>query len=233
MSANTLDQIDVERKGKSPRSKTPNVPGSELIDSVLLKLQAYQNKKELASLCVGITSPDRGVGVSTIASKLALQAAEHGMGNVLLVDANFVRPCIHKIFRGKKGPGILEHLGKSTDLKECVQATHDPDLQILSWGVDDSDSGVVSPLALQPFFDDLRSRYQLIVFDLPAIDGTGYGLFFASQTDGVIMVVDGNVSRAAHARQLTQLLSENWVEVIGVVLNRYTPSLPQWLRRWF
>lgn len=207
--------------------------GSELIDSVLIKLQTFQSRKELESLCIGLTSSDSGAGVSTIASRLAVQAAGNVMGRVLLVDANMNRPVLDQIFGLAEGPGLIDHLCYGVEIDHCIQKVNDTSLDVLPWGSRLGGSSALSPLSLQPFFDDLKSRYQMVIVDLPTIEGTGYGLFFANQTDGVIVVVNGNTTRASHAKQLSLLLSENWVEVIGAILNRQVPVLPNWLRKWF
>jgi len=199
----------------------------------LLKLQNFQSKKDLGTLCIGIASCDDNVGVTTIAIRLATQAAESGFGNVLLVDGNSEKPTIHRAFRLKRSPGMVDHICDGVDLSDCIQETGIPELQILSWGSKDSAASSVSPLTLKPLFNDLRSRYQWVILDLPTIDGSGYGLFFANHTDGVVLVVDAVQSRAHNSKKLLRLLEENSIEVIGAILNRFTPTLPKWLRRWF
>ena len=204
-----------------------------IVDSVLLKLQNYQSDKDLRSLCIGIASCDDKVGVTTIAIRLATQFAESGFGNVLLVDGNSERPMIHQAFRSRQSPGMVDHLCDGIDLSECIQQTDIPQLQILPWGSNGYSASSISPLNLKPLFDELRSRYQWVILDLPTMDGSGYGLFFANHTDGVILVVDAVQSRAHNSKKLLRLLEEDSIEVIGAILNRYTPTLPKWLRRWF
>ncbi len=182
-----------------PRADFRSSHGAELIDSVLIKLQSFQRRKEIDSLCVGFTSSDPGAGVSTIASRLAIQAAGNVMGRILLVDANMNRPIMHKIFSVKQGPGILDYLTDGVELENCIQKYKETSLDILPWGTRIGGSPALSPLSLQPFFEELKTRYQLIIVDLPTIEGTGYGLFFANQTDGVVLVIDGNNSRASNA----------------------------------
>ncbi|MFY7877812.1 MAG: hypothetical protein ACOVQM_20315 [Pirellula sp.] len=105
-----------------------------LIDSVLMKLQSFQNERELGSLCVGIASCDSGCGATTIAARLAAQAAMNGMGNVLLVDANYNRPAVHRRFRVKRGPGLLDSLVKGLDVPECIQPTDHAELNLMTLG---------------------------------------------------------------------------------------------------
>lgn len=204
-----------------------------LIDSVLMKLQSFQNDRDLGSLCVGIASCDSGCGATTIAARLAAQAALNGMGNVLLVDANYNRPAVHRRFRVKRGPGLLDSLVKGLDVPECIQPTDHADLNLMTLGSKELSTQSVSPIALRPFFDDLRSRYQLVILDLPVIVQAGIGLFFASQTDGTIVVLDGKTTKTRQAKAVVDLMKENQVPVVGAILNKHTVVLPRWLARWF
>ncbi len=204
-----------------------------LIDSVLMKLQSFQNDRDLGSLCVGIASCDSGCGATTIAARLAAQAAMNGMGNVLLVDANYSRPAVHRRFRVKRGPGLLDSLVKGLDVPECIQPTDHTELNLMTLGSKELSTQSVSPIALRPFFDDLRSRYQLVIVDLPVIAQAGFGLFFASQADGTILVLDGKTTKTRQAKAVVELMKENQVPVVGAILNKHTVVLPRWLARWF
>lgn len=204
-----------------------------LIDSVLMKLQSFQNDRDLGSLCVGIASCDSGCGATTIAASLAAQAALNGMGNVLLVDANYSRPAVHRRFRVPRGPGLLDNLVKGVEIPECIQPTDNADLNLMTLGSKELSTQAVSPIALRPFFDDLRSRYQLIFVDLPVIAQVGFGLFFASQTDGTILVLDGKNTKTRQAKAVVELMKENQVPIVGAILNKHAAVLPRWLARWF
>lgn len=59
---------------------------------------------------VGLTSAKRGEGVTTVACRLALYAADcHGL-HVLLIDGNHASPKLHSVFRIKERPGLLDLL---------------------------------------------------------------------------------------------------------------------------
>ncbi len=55
------------------------------------------------------TSSHKGEGKSTVLSNFAVTLAEAGR-RILIMDTDFRRPGIAKIFGVSKEPGILEHL---------------------------------------------------------------------------------------------------------------------------
>lgn len=204
-----------------------------LFDPVLLKLEVYQQEQQLGTLCVGVTSSDRKVGVSTVATNLAIQAAESGLGDVLLVDANGERPAAHKTFGLKNGCGLTDHLFAGTGLDDCLQTTADGSLDVLPWGSTQLQSLSISPFLLKSLFNDLRSRYQYIFVDLPIIDQASHAISFAAQVDGVVVVTAANLSMTRSNQRMIEMFRENSIDVIGAVMNRYSSALPKILQRYF
>jgi protein-tyrosine kinase len=221
-----------ERRGLSVKAQRMS-PATGYIDSILLKLGALQSEKKLGSMCIGLTSSDRRVGVSTIGHCLAMNAAANGAGGVLLVDVNGEHPNLHQMARIRRGPGLVDHLVRGEPLENCIVKIGEPDASLLMWGSSRIPASAISPLKLDGFFSDLRTRYQMIILDLPAIDDVGYGIFFAAQADGVIMVLDGSTSRSRSVLRSMDCLKEHGVEIIGSIMNRYKSPLPGWLKRWF
>ena len=59
---------------------------------------------------IGLTSCSPREGVSTVAANLAITAAAMFDRPVLLVDANFLRPALRRMFRLRQGPGLADVL---------------------------------------------------------------------------------------------------------------------------
>jgi Mrp family chromosome partitioning ATPase len=68
---------------------------------------------------VGFTSADRREGVTSVACNLALYAASCQEMRVLLVDANFLNPSLHRIFGLKQSPGLVE-LAHEHLIEDCI-----------------------------------------------------------------------------------------------------------------
>lgn len=208
---------------------------SGMIDSVLHKLSGTQNERALGCLSVGVVGGRKKVGVSTVAHRLAMQAANNGEGNVLIVDTHSANPIQHKLSGVAEGPGMVDHFARGIELEKCIQESPIPHLDILAWGTKTPPGFTVPPLELKELFADLRSSYQYIFIDLPWMDErTGSAaLPYALMADGVVIVLDGAASKESPTKQLVAYLNEHGINVLGAIMNRFAPTLPRWLRRWF
>jgi Mrp family chromosome partitioning ATPase len=229
-----------------PKVKAPLVSkDAALIDALILKLQNYQNEKELGSLAVGISSSRNATGVSTLAVHCAQRAAYLGLGNVLLIDGNLGRPSLHRwIARsessavGKTRASVKNNLGLAdavidpSVLDSAIYKTADLDLDVLAAGSSGHRDIAFSPANLQPIFQELRTRYQTIFVDIPSFDDVGNSFFLANQMDGIVLVVDSKKTKSRDSKKLIGLLQENSIEVLGAVLNRYQSPLPKFISRW-
>ena len=84
---------------------------SAKIDALLWRLKARLESRSEGAHVVGITSCCPGSGVTTTIANLAIRAADHHLGPVLLIDANSLRPRQHRQFRlnPKTGLGTWRH----------------------------------------------------------------------------------------------------------------------------
>ena len=208
---------------------------SGMIDSVLHKLSSFQSDRHLGCLNIAVVSNQRRVGVSTVAHRLAMQAALNGEGNILIVDANSAHAAQHKLCGVAASPGLAEFLSGDNVLEKCIQESVVPHLDVLVWGEKTPANFAVTPAAIKELFADLRSRYQYVFIDLPWMDeqsGTA-SLAYAMMSDAAVIVLEGTSSRETPTRELVEMLDEHGVKILGAVMNRFAPSLPRWLRRWF
>ena len=82
---------------------------------------------------IGLTSSNRREGVSTVACNLALYAASCHDLRVLIVDANFLHPSLHRMFEVKQTPGLSDLLHENAIMSDCI---HDMSTRPLkSWPV--------------------------------------------------------------------------------------------------
>src|SRR5262249_33769489 len=78
-----------------------------------------------------VLSGQPGSGSTTVVCNLA-QALASAEQRVLVVDANFRRPGVHRTFGLPEGPGLADVLSGAKSLSECVQKTDEPRLSILT-----------------------------------------------------------------------------------------------------
>lgn len=203
------------------------------IDSILMKISSYQSDNKIGSLCLGVTSCDRNAGVSTLAHNLANNAGSVGLNGVLVLDANHVEPIQHQLFKINRGPGIVDHLVRGEAIENCLHSFNNGQISLMMWGSNRVPLSAVSPLKLDGFFSELRTRYQMIVIDMPVIRDSDYGTLLAAHTDGILLVLDGNRTKQRAVKRCVASLKQNNATIIGTVMNRFQSPVPKWLKSWF
>src|SRR5438552_3819037 len=81
---------------------------------------------------LGLTGCAGGEGVSTVAARLAAEAAVTRREPVLLVDANLTHPTAHQLLEVQPGPGLAEVLGGTAELPDVVQPSPVARLSVLA-----------------------------------------------------------------------------------------------------
>jgi Mrp family chromosome partitioning ATPase len=183
---------------------------------------------------VGVTSCRSGEGVSTIALHMALAASAARTGKVLLVDANLARPRVHECFAASREPGLAEMIGGVQGPEASIQTTQTSDLSIVAAGISVSSGSPpagISEKFLAQALATWKSHFDLIVVDMPAASDAGLHLPLAGLVDGVVLVVEHERIRWEVARRVTWHLGQAGGHVLGVVLNKRTQHIPEWLYR--
>lgn len=214
-------------------SKQPLSAATGYIDSILLKVSGFQTDNKIGSLCLGVTSCDRKAGVSTLAHNLAINAGSVGLNGVLVLDANYVEPTQHQLFRLNRGPGMVDHLVRGEPIDHCLNSFNNGQISVMMWGSNRVPLSAISPLKLDGFFSELRTRYQMIVVDMPVIREPDYGTLLASHVDGVLIVLDGNRTKQRAVKRCVSTLEQHNATIIGTIMNKYQSPIPRWLKSWF
>jgi capsular exopolysaccharide synthesis family protein len=180
---------------------------------------------------VGVTSCRSGEGVSTIAVHIALAASAGRAGKVLLVDANLARPRVHTYFAANCEPGLAEAIGGTNGAEVNVQSTQTARLWMVAAGNPGALKANLSREPLAQAFATWKSTFDLIVVDMPPANDAGLHLPLAGLVDGVVLVVEHERVRWEVARRVTWQIGQAGGRVLGVVLNKRTQHIPDWLYR--
>ncbi len=183
------------------------------------RLAAQSDGKPLSTLLVASIAP--GGGASTVASNLANGMALNDM-RVLLVDANFYRPGVKGLYKNVPAAGFSDVLSNPAALDSAIVPCLElPRLHLLGAGSRPT-TGATEMLESKAFRDvlnQLKTRYDLIIFDGAPLSLVADSVSLASKVDGVVAVVRaGVVSRGTVARVREQLRQVR-ANLLGVVLN--------------
>ena len=179
---------------------------------------------------IGVSSCRQRSGVTTVSTNLALAIAQKGDTEVLLVDANLENPDITRNYALANKPGLSDIL-MDRDLKSMLTENHfGSGLHLLPAGRSVRKTSMqASSFAnwLEAATPEHACKY--IIIDLPVVRGFGLAANLAGLCDAVVLVVDSPRSRWQRTKRALQELAMVNTSVLGIVLNRRSYPIPNWL----
>jgi Mrp family chromosome partitioning ATPase len=180
------------------------------------------------SPALGVTSALSGEGRTTVATGISAVMAMDLDVPVVLVEVDLAHPGLHRALGIAPEPGISEYLRGECEVATAVRQISDR-LFVLPAG---NARGDAARLIRQLTTADLRARLNtsgaVLVFDLPPILDSSYGLLACSMAESLIFVVRSGQTTNDQVKSALVRLDESVVR--GLVLNGAEPFLPRWLR---
>lgn len=206
----------------SARSATVAAPSDHYIS---LAQQLRVNCHSAPPMAVGITSCQRGEGVSTVAINLALAGLRVVGQPALLVDTNRRWTGGERFLHMPGACGLSDLLHDRALFGDCLHRTRVPGLSVMPAGnwAHATTTGLASD-RLPPLLDQLRSEFELVVFDLPPVDELRGSASLTSAIDGVVLVVEANRTRRADVERANRQLAAWQSRLLGVVINKQRGS---------
>jgi Mrp family chromosome partitioning ATPase len=185
---------------------------------------------EAAVRTLGLSSCRPGEGVTTLATHLAVAAAAHDRGPVLLVDCNWADPAAAGLLGVEAAPGLAECLRAEEDWSAAIRPAAANNLWVLPGGqAHGSLAAVYQSAALAPLVKELAAGFPLVVFDMPAATQASCIAHLAGLLDGVLLVVAAGRVRPEAAQRVKELFLGANARLLGAVLNRQHDGAPDWV----
>lgn len=188
-----------------------------------------------------VTSAGPCEGKTTILTNLGLSVAQKGVKTVL-VSSDLRRPVLAKTFGIKREPGLNEVITGTTSLEDALRNVSDimlGDMQLddimKAPGMENvwilpsghlplNPAELLESKELPKLIEDLKKRFDVILFDSPPILPITDASLLAPKVDSVVVCYEiGRTARAALLRAKIQLESTG-AKISGVVLNHITPQ---------
>jgi len=176
-----------------------------------------------------ITSPGPAEGKTTVVQNLGIALAETGR-RVLLVDADFRRPHLHREFSLPNEWGLIDLLLEDQPLSEYPPErlgsfTGLPGLSILPNRVTQNNvsKALYSP-RLRTILETLTKRYDMVLVDAPPLLSVADARIIAPLTDALILVLRAGVTNRESAMEAYQRIQEDGLTLLGTVLTDYNLS---------
>ena len=160
-----------------------------------------------------------GSGATSVVSNLALAMAAADK-KVLVIDANFRRPALHRAFGVQESPGVADVLTGAKPLESAVQKSSTPNVDVLAVG--SRELRVVERLAATGKVDLLvkaKAAYDVIILDVAPAVVAGDGIALANRVDCSMLVVRAMADKRGMVARIRNELSEARAEFLGVVVN--------------
>lgn len=187
------------------------------------------------------TSAGPGEGKTITIANYALAAAQAGL-KTILIESDLRQPVLHSIFGIQKENGFTDIIAGKINWKISLKNTTDflmgklsmdkilqtsgiENFKVLTSGLHTANPiDIISSENLKVFIKELKTEFDLILFDAPPLLLFADGIILARNVDGVVIVYRvGSTTKSALNRAKTQLNNIK-ANVIGVVLNGLKPS---------
>ncbi|MGO4109160.1 CpsD/CapB family tyrosine-protein kinase [Paenibacillus sp. YAF4_2] len=167
-----------------------------------------------------VTSAQPGEGKSTVISNLAVAYALEGK-RVLLIDADLRKPIVHRIFSQTNRVGLTNLLTGMSTLQEVVRDSGVENLSLITSGATPPNPAeLLGSTRMKVLIEELRGRYDLILFDTPPVLAVTDSLIISSFCDGVLLVIHAGKVKKAYVRKAKEKLDFVQSRIIGAVFNQ-------------
>lgn len=194
----------------------PNSPAAEAYRTVRTNL--LYSLVDLPLQVVVMTSPGPREGKSTTCANLGVTLAQADK-KTLLLDCDFRKPVLHKVFGLRNVWGIVNVLAGERKLEEVWQ---EPllGLNVVTVGpVPPNPAELLSSQRFAEMLKRVRQDFDYVLVDAPPIELVSDPAILATQGDGVLLVLDAQKTRKGAVRRSTRSLEAVGANVLGTVMN--------------
>lgn len=187
-------------------------------------------KKKVKSILITAASPWEGS--TAIAANLCTYMSEKAGYKVFLIDANLRAPALHKIFNISDSPGLSDVLeGKITLSKAMQNKGHG--LIILPAGDTSLNPVTLLHTAKVPeVIKEAKESSDMVFVDYANLKNIKDISALSSNLDGIILVVNEGQTRRQVLKALITPLEQRKANMLGVILNNRTFSIPKIFYKW-
>ncbi|MDG9744690.1 MULTISPECIES: CpsD/CapB family tyrosine-protein kinase [Leuconostoc] len=217
------DGLSVETMTKGARLITaaePKNPVSEQFRTLRTNIEfASVSRGEIKTLLISSALPSEGK--STVTSNLAIVYAQQGK-KVLLVDADLRRPTVAVSFGlNRNSAGLTNYLGDNhKEISDVVHRTAMDNLDVVPSGpIPPNPAELLGSGRMTELVTQLKSQYDLIIFDVPPFLMVTDAQVLMSKADGVAIVINGGKTNKGALQRTNEILKIAEAPVLGFIYN--------------
>lgn len=225
-----LSQVD-RSEDLSPPKTSSNLT-SPIREQLYGVYQAISAKKTEGGTVLTFVSARAGEGVSTLVREFAKLASTEMGDRVLLLDAN------HGNGRHAEslGVGLSEDceavVAGQKELSDALVAVMEDRLMLGAVTLNGTfTAGIAASHRFGEMLEEIRQRFDLVLFDAPPVNMSSEALAFARVSDGVVLVVEAESTRWQVVKRAKSGIERAGGRVIGVILSKTRHHIPEFIYR--
>ncbi len=169
-----------------------------------------------------VSSSTPNEGKTFISINLALSIALEQDKTVLLIDADVLRPSLHRELEFESKKGLLEYLLSEVDsLGEVIYNTNIPNLKLIPAGKPHRlTNELLASARMATLAEELAVRYpdRIVIFDCPPILGVTETPVLSSLVGQAVVVVEESKAKLENVKKAVAQLNEDIA--VGFVMNK-------------
>jgi non-specific protein-tyrosine kinase len=230
----TTQQIEAVTKlstlGRIPTNRTEHLnafsnnpsPQGEAFRRLRTNIFSLEAERQIRILMV--TSAELGEGKSTIVANLAHAMAQSGQ-KVVVVDCDFRRPTLHKIFNLPNNLGLSNILTQEMSLAEAGQTHPATGIHVLTSGpLPPNPAELLGSAQMTTLLEQLSHEFDRVILDSPAYLRVTDVAILSPAVDAVALVVRRAKTRQEALQAIQQQMHTLKTSIIGVVVNEAEPD---------
>ncbi|MCI0547896.1 MAG: polysaccharide biosynthesis tyrosine autokinase [Candidatus Rokubacteria bacterium] len=191
---------------------------TEAFRRLRVEIQLLGRETELRRVLVASALP--GEGKSTVVVNLGHAFGEIGK-HVILADADFHRPTLHRTLKTQNPKGLSDVLAGTGDLTDSMNEVAQG-VWVMPRGTSPNAltrTGLGSGRLTQ-VLERMSAEAEYVIMDSSPILLIPDNLYMAAAADGILLVVQAGVTRPRELVRTKQILEKSGTPIIGVVLNQ-------------
>lgn len=224
------EALRAQQQGEQPvvaEALPTEMPGGDADD-------LYELRRRLIGAAVGdsvrtilVVSPLHGEGASSVACLLARAMVEREGTRALLVDLNLRTPSLGRMLRVGGREGIASVVSGERSLPDVAQDTPYEGLKVITTGNGYANAiDVIDDARTMAMVSDLGHQSEVVFIDAAPVTLYPDARALAPLVDGVILVVEADVTPVAVANRAVELIRDTGANLLGVVLNKRRDYIP-------
>ncbi len=208
-----------EPEALTGRLVTISEPDSEASEAYrTLRMNLIHSQVDRPGQVITITSPGSREGKSTICANLGVVLAQADK-KTLLMDCDFRKPVLHRIFGIPNLRGIVDILAGQYDMQDVWQEPL-TNLRVITMGPPPPNPAELAESErFAEFLRDARRYFDYVLMDASPIQSVSDPAIIGTQGDGVVLVFDAQHTRKVAVRQSVKSLEAVGASILGTVMN--------------